>query len=323
MLLDHLTDAAHFDTNTMASSTNFFVPSPSISIPPSQEYFGNAHYANNGTPSSFSNPTGLTPNASIPPTPGSMAGRKRSRGDIYEDDDIEPDGSLPTPASEAGMDEQMMGSGQPFELNYAKRPSIASRKSQRLGPATSSDDLGQLVLPSSIREVTNLPLIDEATRTLGISWTRMDSREALLINQAAYARFITNHYPALREVEVWFENSAVPCYLVRSLNVYNGNREFWLFANDLTEARLVTRDPADLIPRLQLLPALHLAAPGGTIKAEMDPITAAQTELDNVVHAQAVEKGVLQQATPRSDSDGGAEMLQPEGICAAHSMELD
>ena len=81
---------------------------------------------------------------------------------------------------------------------------MTSRKSQRKHVSSSggSNDLAQLVLPANMREVTTEPLVDEVTRKLGISWSRMDASEARQINQAAYSKFIANHYPALKDVKV-------------------------------------------------------------------------------------------------------------------------
>jgi hypothetical protein len=325
MLLDHLTDAAHY---TMATSDTF-MPSPTEMVDTNapNQYFASSHYneqhvnTNVPLPSLAANPFAPTPNASIPTTPGSVAGRKRSRGD---EDDIEFDGSLPTPASESGnvssypmsteaqsgiwADEQM---ARPFAVDQLRRPSMTSRKSQRMDASVAgADNLAQLVLPANMREATTEPLVDEVTRKLGISWTRMDATEARQINQAAYAKFIANHYPSLKDVKVWFENAALPGYLVQAANVYSGATEFYLFSNDLTEARLVTRDAEQLIPRLQMLPALHLAAPGGQIKAEMSPVMVAQNEVSGYVKKE-------------ENGDSLPVHREPEGICAAHSMELD
>lgn len=351
MLLDHLTDPASY--HTAMSSNSFFASAPTVVLPPApDQYFVGSHYASqnnqapviNGiSPNGLSNSKPFAPNVSAPATssPGSLAGRKRSRGDIFSEVDEEDgrleDGSVVTPETEElekprgnpvygpGMTliypgdpayalaaESQSGTWveedsvrKPFAVAHAKRPSVTSRKSQRMdATAAGPDDLAQLVLPPQMREVTTEPLIDEATRSLGISWTRMDSTEALQINQKAYAKWIQNHYPGLKEVTIWFENSAIPGYLVAALNAYNGQREYYIFSNDLTEARLVTSDPSQLLPRLKMLPALHLAAPGGCLRAETDPITASQNEL-NGVQAALVEDG------------------QPSGACAAHTMELD
>ena len=287
----------------------------------------------------------------IAPMPSSLAGRKRSRGDAHspEDEavDIE-DGSITTPISAApnqprgkpiygpGMSivypedpgysalaESQSGTWveERAELNqfqrqvaHAKRPSVSSRKSTRRDTASSvNDNLAQLVLPPQMREATAEPLIDEATRVLGISWTRLDGSEAGRINQAAYTKWIQNHYPSLKEVKIWFEEKSIPGYLVAAQNSCSNEPVFYIFSNDLTEARLVTSDPTQLVPRLKMLPnGLEVAAPGGCIRAEMDPASAAQNEVDRVEVAMA---------------SGGAEDehmgAAPNGVCAAHEMEMD
>ena len=228
-------------------------------------------------------------------------------------------------ASQSGTWVEEQAERKPFELRHLKRPSMSSRKSQRISTAIGADDLAQLVLPPQMREATSEPLIDEATRVLGISWTRMDSSEALRINQAAYAKFIQKHYPSLSRVVIWFENSAIPGYLVTAQNGYNGLQEYYIFSHDLTEARLVTRDPSDLLPRLRMLPALHLAAPGGHIRAETDPITAAQTEIDRVMQPEAFENGEM---GGRNQDHVYPQVVHVEpqqlnGHCSAHEMEMD
>ncbi|QIW97647.1 hypothetical protein AMS68_003165 [Peltaster fructicola] len=334
-------------------------PAPVVTLNTAQadQYFASSHYATTAagqSPGALSNP--FTPNASIPPTPGSLAGRKRSRGDIFAgDDEIEPDGSLPTPAEEppAVQDEPMMGEGMAlsyslqagntaenqsamerdgvrptFQLKHASRPSMSSRKSQRRDTgASGTDDLAHLVLPSNMRDATQEPLIDEATRVLGISWTRMDSSEILLINQAAYNKFIQNHYPALKEVKVWFENSALPGYLVVATNAYTGGKEYYIFSHDLLEARLVSREASEVIPRLRLLPALELAAPAGHLTAETDSATTSQNEVNVVLEQAANGDKELRGRTcePEHARDHSVESTQHSGgpLCSAHAMELD
>ncbi|KAK4626266.1 hypothetical protein CLAFUW4_05039 [Fulvia fulva] len=353
MLLDHLTDAADYHTYHTAMSSNFFSQSPTVVLPPQapNQYFVNNHYGGaNGTapavngisPNGLSNSAPFTPTASTPAS--SLAGRKRSRGDIYTEDgdgeDERLDGSTATPieedlvkprgkpvygpgmtvlypedpgyamaaASQSGTWVEEGAERRPFQLAHAKRPSVTSRKSQRVdSKAAGPDDLAQLVLPASMREACAEPLIDEATRVLGISWARMDSTEALQINKRAYSKWIQNHYPCLKNVDVWFESSSIPGYLVHGLNAYNGQHEYYIFSHDLTEARLVTNEPSQLLPRLQMLPALHLAAPGGHIRAETDPITAAQNEANDI------QADMMAMHGPR----------EPVGICTAHAMELD
>ncbi|KAK1091778.1 hypothetical protein LTR48_005625, partial [Friedmanniomyces endolithicus] len=357
MLLDHLTDAATF--TAMAVPRGHFGSEPVVlqqnpadhhftgeyyAETPNQpgQYFNSSHYA--GPPGIAQTPNG-TANGSIPPTPGSLAGRKRSRGDIHaedEEDDMLEDGSITTPVTDGTMAQSFTwGEGQParrpFELGHIKRPSVSSRKSMRGNASISGpDDLAHLLLPPQIREATAEPLIDEATRALGFSWTRMDSTEALQINKAAYSKWIQNFYPGLKDVEVWFENSALPGYLVEARNAYSGQQAYYVFSHDLTEARLVTTESAQLVPRLRLLPALHLAAPGGHIRAETDPITAAQNEVSGVqvemaatangMTESAHEVGQLKGQQIQDDISSYGVTVEPAGTnerCSAHEMELD
>ncbi|KAK4891233.1 hypothetical protein LTR27_010170 [Elasticomyces elasticus] len=283
------------------------------------QYFRNSHYAAAQTPGStaaFSVPPtpGSITMGSVPPTPGSLAGRKRSRGDIYAEVDEESD-RLDGSATESSM-------RRPFELNHTKRPSVSSRKSMRKDPTTNpsaSDQLGHLLLPSEMRSATTEPLIDEATRALGISWTRMDATEALTIQRGGYSKWISKHYPRLKDVEVWFENTAIPGYLVEARNDYSGQRGYYIFSNDLMEARLVTAEPGDLVPRLRLLPKLHLAAPGGHIRAEMETVAVARDE----VGAKQMD-GVAGSDVRDDGGEGGVvSMSEANGMYAAHEMELD
>jgi hypothetical protein len=361
MLLDHLTDPAQLFTTMAAQPNTVFASSPAVAVPLAQpdQYFANSHHVDT-TMNGLS-----TPNGSIPPTPGSLAGRKRSRGDITnfdEDEEDLQDGSVATPldgepiiprgkpvygpgmtliypedpgyaaaaASQSGTWVEEQATRKPFQLAHMKRPSFSSRKSQRKdASAAGADDLAQLVLPPQIREAAAEPLIDEATRTLGISWTRMDSSEALQINKAAYSKWIQNHYPGLKDVAVWFENSALPGYLVEARNAYSAQQEFYIFSHDLTEARLVTTEAAQLVPRLKLLPALHLAAPGGHIRAESDPITAAQNEINGVrmaAAAAATANGMSKfshEVSQLRSQTQNAMLPSPESMCSAHQMELD
>jgi hypothetical protein len=350
VLLDHFTDTDSF--TKMASSNSFFAPAPTVVLPPNQpdQHFPCNHYSDSTmtgqTPNGFAPFT--TVDTTMQPIPPPLAGRKRSRGDIHapEEEEVElEDGSVGTPLTEEPVKPRgkpVFGPGMTLIypedpgytaaaesqsgtwveeqterkqslLSHGKRPSISTRKSQRLGVETSSpDDLAQLVLPPQMREVTAEPLIDEATRALGISWTRMDSTEALQISRAAYSKWIQNHYPSLKDVSVWFENSAIPGYLVEAQNAYSNQREFYIFSNDLTEARLVTSDTSQLLPRLQLLPALEVAAPGGHIRAETDPKPAAPSH--HLGHNRNISI---------NNEDYFMQAGMMARFCSAHEMEMD
>nr|POE53607.1 hypothetical protein CFP56_28829 [Quercus suber] len=324
------------------ASPDFYASSPTVVLPPpppTQHVGGHYSPFMNGSSSTFG--PSLECNRSSPPAlASSLAGRKRSRGDITAPDDDEDDASSPAPvdqqlggpaaclAYDSKVDASMVSNTDPRvatsmvegtersapPTSHLKRPSVSSRKSQRTNAgAPGADHLAQLVLPSSMREATTEPLIDEATRVLGISWARMDSTEALRINQAAYQKWIQKYYPSLKDVNIWFENSAIPGYLVCAVNSYNDQQAWYIFSHDLTEARIVTTESTQLVPRLQMLPALHLAAPGGQIHAETDPVGANQS-LTGVDQAQTI--GNLEPPHPAHDHE-------PMSMDSARQMDID
>ncbi|KAK5175614.1 uncharacterized protein LTR77_000753 [Saxophila tyrrhenica] len=302
----------------MAASNSFYASSPTVGLPanPPSEYFNSGNLANACDPSQPPNGVSNAGANSLATTPGALAG--------HDDADGPGDSSVNTPVNDVMMDTSEAGAesqpgaslddsinGQQSQPNPAKRPTISPRKSQRVqADAPETDNLAQLVLPPEMREVTTEPLIDEATRVLGISWTRMDSNEALQINQAAYSKLIQKHYPALKEVSIWFENSAIPCYLVRALNASSDLWEYFLFSHDLKEARLITTHEDQLVPRLKMLPAIELAAPGGTMYAVPDPSTSTLIDPQSLKTMMAEDDSMIH---------GGA----PNGGYAAHAMETD
>lgn len=274
--------------------TSFYTSSPTVVVPPPQQslpdqYFHAGHYRtfqpDNTSPNGLFNQTpGSSATTPFPPTPssGCIAGRKRSRGDIEDDLDqapsvapIEPSSVLkaePTYgpgmtlsypndprghyASDAGSDERTAQTSQQSE-----RPMMPSRKSQR----TSARDTEPILLPSLPTQPTQSygyqAFIDEVTRTLGISWMRMDRYEGGRINQRAYTRWIERHYPCLSNVELWFENDSIPGYLGTAMNNTSGVQEYLLWSFDLKQAVLVTRQPS------QLTSLLNMTQPSNLIKS--------------------------------------------------------
>ncbi len=175
----------------MDSTNGFFASSPSVVMPADapNAYFQDGHFETSPTldPRSNGMNHSLAPATSLPVTPGSIAGRKRSRGDIHapEDDEVvQDDGSTIAPAnglalqtygetilspvttlmhvdnsgyearpeSRSGLWVEDRAELNQFQQLNEKRPSISARKSQRMDSgADGSDDLAQLVLPPQIR----------------------------------------------------------------------------------------------------------------------------------------------------------------------------
>ncbi|KAF4547669.1 Hypothetical protein D9617_38g091090 [Elsinoe fawcettii] len=287
-----------------------------VLAPVPDQYFHEGHYrSTSGLPTPPHTSKG-TNQPSFPPTPsdGAIAGRKRSRGDIYSPEDEHVDGSImteqpaPPPAPRGnpvygpGMTliypndpsgsynaDASTQSGTWLEETaeqaaaQAARPIMATRKSQRLDSTASRLDGVASILQTAPRAPGTEPLIDEATRMLGISWVRMDASESTQISQRAYTRWIDRHYPALTNIEVWFENSAIPGYLGKATNTANGLEEYYLWSLDLHQAILVTRNPQDLIVKLSS-PQMSLSQATETICADVEPVVEAAAANAAIVH---------------------------------------
>lgn len=287
--------------------TSFYTSSPTVVIPAQpipDQYFHSAHFRNfqQPQPNGLFNQSPASNPRSFPPTPssGCIAGRKRSRGDIFSPDDDQEDHSTSAnvDSSSASRGEPMYGPG--MTLIYPNdprghytvdassqsgtwvdsqqqadaspnRPIMPSRKSQRTNRST--DDVALFAQPDiAPRATTNEPLIDEATRLLGISWMRMDRYEGGRINQKAYTRWIERYYPGISSVELWFQNNSIPGYLGVATNNASGMKEYLLWSDDLKQAVLVTRQPTELVSKLSMaMPSTLISSATMSIFANTDP----------------------------------------------------
>lgn len=277
------------------------------------QYFHNSHYrqANRDSPSMHQLHTLTGPDAtySLPPTPtdeSSLAGRKRSRGDDHGPDEDYPDASGQiTPVTPASRGEPVYGPGMtliyPNDASHhynsdattgtwaedhqdaalRSRPILNTRKSMRLGASHSSPatPLEQPQLPACNENI----IVEEATRALGISWTRLDINENNLIKKRAFTRWITRHYPFLRDVELWLENSALPGYLGKAFDTTQNAQGYYLWSHDLHQGILVTRQATDLVLKLSSL-HMSLAQAAETIKADLEPVVEASAQNAAILH---------------------------------------
>ncbi|KAL1303394.1 hypothetical protein AAFC00_006787 [Neodothiora populina] len=264
--------------------TSFYTSSPTVIIPPRpvpDQHYSAGHYRAFQPPlpaNGLFNQLSGNSTTSIPPTPsaGCLAGRKRSRGDT--DDDLD-DNAIAAPIAQPSVPKGEPTYGPGMTLIYPsdsrghyasepaveeaaveaaatnERPIMRNRKSQRT-TARASDESAALPLPE--QSLASEPLIDQATRLLGISWMRLDRYEGGRINQRAYTRWIECHYPSLVKAELWFENSSIPGYLGTAFNKATGAQQYLLWSFDLKQAVLVTRQPSELIPLLSTTPPANL-----------------------------------------------------------------
>lgn len=130
-----------------------------------------------------------------------------------------------------------------------------SRKSQRLD--NSAPGLDDIAL-SSIQQRLNgpeadqhrtlstgpappaEPLIDDATRLLGISWQRIDSDGDMAPAVRGWTKYIDNQYSDyLRDSQMLIKSRALNAYLVAATPTNAFSPAFYLFSDDLTKAQLV------------------------------------------------------------------------------------
>lgn len=91
------------------------------------------------------------------------------------------------------------------------------------------------------------PVVDDFTLHLGIGWRRISDDEHIQAAARGWARFIENHYP-LTKVCVVLESKGLQSYLVEAAE------GFYLLAEDLRQARLVSQNVEGALQNLQMSP---------------------------------------------------------------------
>ncbi|KAJ5692840.1 hypothetical protein N7462_002263 [Penicillium macrosclerotiorum] len=211
-----------------------------------------------------------------------------------------------------------------------------SRKAQRLD--TSAPGLDDIAL-SSINQRLNgpdmadqhrslsggstppaEPLIDDATRLLGISWQRLDTDNDMAPAVRGWTKYIDNQYAAhLRGSQMLMKSRALNAYLVAATPVSAFSPAFYLFNEDLTQAQLVASSWETCLHNLRCTP---LVFEGATPLAAASRPQPAANPFSTIV-----EPGVplLQQAlsshshSPITGIDTGVELNGGVGM----GMEID
>ncbi|OHF00317.1 hypothetical protein CORC01_04298 [Colletotrichum orchidophilum] len=269
---------------------SFSAASPVMALPPQpahQASFGMEPYAPQAAP--FGQPTAFKRCPAPPAKPAAsfrVAGRKRSRDEAAPNlvtDEPEPHAAPKEPEEEweygPGMVLIKKGgyvadassqSGTWVEEKAAQedvrksqeaitrlheqqqRPSLRSNKSQRLTQAIMPTlDVAQPAMASTSEplplENSMQPIIDQFTLHLGIGWRRISEDQHIQAAARGWARFIENHYPVSSAI-VRLESKGLQSYLVEAAE------GFFLFAEDLRQGRLVSRDAEGAMKNLQCSP---------------------------------------------------------------------
>lgn len=221
-----------------------------------------------------------------------FAGRKRSRDEAAANLD-EPDKVVPVPQVEEPEDEWEYGPGMMLikkktgyvvdatsqsgtwveekeaqdqarmveeatieqEKLSQERPSLRSHKSQRLTLTNDTPPSTQAAQPQNSPgrdrspEAPLQPVVDEFTMHLGIGWAQLSTEEHIQAAARGWQRYIENHYP-VTDAKIRLQSRGLNAYLVEA------HEGFYLFADNLREGRLVSRNPYCALQNLKSSPPL-------------------------------------------------------------------
>ncbi|EPS30099.1 hypothetical protein PDE_05049 [Penicillium oxalicum 114-2] len=123
-----------------------------------------------------------------------------------------------------------------FDASSAVLGGDATVASQDSANDTSLSDQHRITPPSPPSE----PLIDEATRLLGISWQRVDTDHDMAPAVRGWTKYIDNQYSAiLHDSQMLMKSRALNAYLVAATPHGACSPSFYLFNEDLTQGQLV------------------------------------------------------------------------------------
>lgn len=172
-----------------------------------------------------------------------------------------------------------------------ERPSLRSHKSQRLERTTTlslteafpnsrsspARDLDLVNPMAASSDATSLPVIDDFTLHLGIGWSRISDDGHMQAAARGWARFVENHYP-VTNAKIRLESRGLQSYLVEA------NEGFFLFAENLRQGRLVSKDAERAMQNLRTSPPTfddpHTMEAAGTPKpADTSPSSSSSSLL--------------------------------------------
>lgn len=171
-----------------------------------------------------------------------------------------------------------------------------SRKAQRLD--TSAPGLDDIALASMQQRLHGAamadqhrtapiippaePLIDDATRLLGISWQRIDTDDDMAPAVRGWTKYLDNQYAAyLHHSQMLMKSRALNAYLVAATPVSAFSPAFYLFNEDLTQGQLVATSWEACVHNLRSAPpVLEGAVPlvaAGRPQPAVNPFTPAES----------------------------------------------
>lgn len=105
------------------------------------------------------------------------------------------------------------------------------------------------------------PLVDDATRLLGISWQRIDTDDDMAPAVRGWTKYIDNQYAAyLHDSQMLMKSRALNAYLVTATPVSAPSPAFYLFNEDLTQAQPVASSWEACLQNLRTTPPVFEGA---------------------------------------------------------------
>lgn len=212
---------------------------------------------------------------------------------------------------------------------------ITGRKSQRLD--TSAPRLDDIALSSIHQRLQNTtddhrrtlnpangspddPLVDDATRLLGISWQQISNDPDIAAAVRGWKKFIDNQYSShLQDSRILMKNRALDAFLVSARPLGAASSAFYLFTEDLTQGQLVGSTWEITLQNLRTVPIVFegsdvLQAAGKSVDRPL--------ENNTVFYANPSEAGLpLLQTISAHPAANGIDLNVGEGM--GSGMEVD
>ncbi|KAK1140114.1 hypothetical protein N8T08_010870 [Aspergillus melleus] len=202
---------------------------------------------------------------------------------------------------------------------------IALSSMQRLQDASGDDNRRHLNASSGSNPFTSgEPLVDDATRLLGISWQRigMDDND-MAAAVRGWKKYIDRQFSScLSDCEILMKNRALNAYLVTARPVtpfgLAASPAFYLFNDDLTQGQLVSSTWENTVQNLRSTPIIFEGAQ--VLNASSRPVTQGQ---DNVLGSNPADAGLplLQTLSAQPVGGGCAGLNNVVGL--GTGMEID
>lgn len=220
----------------------------------------------------------------------------------------------------------------------ANQADVPGRKSQRLDNSApglddialssiqqrlqhTSDDNHRTLNPNGSSLSPGEPLVDDATRLLGISWQRIGTDDDMGPAVRGWKKFIDNQFSTyLQDSYILMKNRALNAFLVSAHPIGSISPAFYLFTEDLTQAQLVGSSWEIAVQNLRTVPVTF----EGTEVLQAGTNSLSQPPQNTMQLSNPSEEGLpLLQTLSAMPSTNGAMADLNGGVAMGSGMEID